>query len=278
MKKREVVDLLERGGLRPDRDLGQNFLLDEEIAGKIVASAGIETGEPVLEIGPGLGALTGRLGEASGNCTALEVDSGLFRALRRMYNDRHDIELVHGDALKTVPGASFRHVVSNLPYYCASEILFRVADLYPGARVTAMMQKEMALRLVASPGSREYGAMTVTLALRYHRERLFDVAPSSFYPRPEVTSTVVRLVPLGVRPEGEVEKALRMLVRSAFWGRRKTLRRALVDSPHSSWSRETVDRLLEESGILPRERGENLSPGLYHEMAKRLARLEGENP
>ncbi len=277
MKKSEVLNILDKKGLRPDRDLGQNFLLDEEIAGRIIEAAGIDGGESVLEIGPGLGALTERLGGVSGKCTALEVDSGLFRALKEKYENRHDIEVVHGDILKKALPGPFRHVVSNLPYYCASEILFRVADLYPGATVTVMMQREMARRLNARPGSREYGAMTVTLALRYGRELLFDVAPSSFYPRPEVVSTVVRLVPLEKKPERKVEEALRLLVRSAFWGRRKTLRRALVDSPHSDWPPEKVERLLRDCGIPPNERGENLSPDHYLEMARVLLSLEGEN-
>lgn len=207
----------------------------------------------------------------------VEIDSGFCRYLSDVLRDKAGVEIIHGDFCRLspedVPG-TFNKAVSNLPYYCASEILFRIAKDFRPGQVYVMMQKEMADRLAASPGNKSYGAMTVSLGYYYRIESSVTVNRESFYPRPDVTSVFLYLTR---REEGELEKKEQSLfhdlIKSAFWGRRKTLLKSLSDSPHMELNREMVRTLLGECSIDGKKRGEELHLDQYVAMARTLNKM-----
>lgn len=258
MNLTEAKEIIGRYGLSPNKRLGQNFLVSRDMRDKMIDMIGVATDDRVLEIGPGLGALTERLVPAAESVTAVEVDSGLSRFLADRFGAEASFRLIHSDFLKLDLADTFTKVVSNLPYYCASEILFHVAR-FSAPHVYVLLQKEMAERIVAVPGSKTYGALTVTLGFYYEPKVLFRVSKESFYPRPEVTSSFVRLVRKSRLPVdgGEIE-LFHLVVKSAFWGRRKTMIKALSESPHLETGREIAARVLEHAGINPGVRGEDL--------------------
>ncbi|HOD14103.1 MAG TPA: 16S rRNA (adenine(1518)-N(6)/adenine(1519)-N(6))-dimethyltransferase RsmA [Spirochaetota bacterium] len=258
MNLTEAKEIIGRYGLSPNKRLGQNFLVSGDMRDKMIDMIGVATDDRVLEIGPGLGALTERLVPAAESVTAVEVDSGLSRVLADRFGAEASFRLIHSDFLKLDLADTFTKVVSNLPYYCASEILFHVAR-FSAPHVYVLLQKEMAERIVAVPGSKTYGALTVTLGFYYEPKVLFRVSKESFYPRPEVTSSFVRLVRKSRLPVdgGEIE-LFHLVVKSAFWGRRKTMLKALSESPHLETGREIAARMLEHAGINSGVRGEDL--------------------
>ncbi len=258
MNLTEAKEIIGRYGLSPNKRLGQNFLVSGDMRDKMIDMIGVATDDRVLEIGPGLGALTERLVPAAESVTAVEVDSGLSRVLADRFGAEASFRLIHSDFLKLDLADTFTKVVSNLPYYCASEILFHVAR-FSAPHVYVLNQKEMAERIVAVPGSKTYGALTVTLGFYYEPKVLFRVSKESFYPRPEVTSSFVRLVRKSRLPVdgGEIE-LFHLVVKSAFWGRRKTMLKALSESPHLETGREIAARMLEHAGINSGVRGEDL--------------------
>ncbi len=265
MKKSDVMRIIEEEGLRPAKRRGQNFLVSGPIRDKIIGAVAPSRDDRILEIGPGLGALTNELIEKAGHVTAVEIDSGFYRFLKEIFAGAANVTLVHADILKTAIEDTYTKIVSNLPYYCASEILFRMARLSaPAAYV--MIQKELAWRIVAVPGDKNYGALSVTLRFYYEPEVLFNVSRESFYPRPEVDSSFMSLRRRAAPPlDGSDCELFHRVVSSAFWGRRKTMLRALSGSPHLDLDRECAIRILERAGIEQGVRGEEL--GLDHFVA-----------
>jgi 16S rRNA (adenine1518-N6/adenine1519-N6)-dimethyltransferase len=221
--------------LRPRKSLGQNFLRDENIARKIVASIEPQTSDILIEIGPGEGALTGFLAGRVRELILVELDSRAIRILRERFDDRR-LSIVHGDFLEYDLQSVVRRtgdrvrIVGNIPYNITSPILFHILDNRAAVRdATLMMQKEVARRLVARPGSKEYGIPSVFCECFAHVERLFDVSPNVFFPRPAVLSTVVRITPMAAsRYPLEDEGFFREMVRSVFGKRRKTLKNSLL--------------------------------------------------
>lgn len=265
--------IIREEGLRPAKSRGQNFLVDGGVLEKIIGAVAPSRDDRILEIGPGLGALTGPMIEKSGRVTAVEIDSGFYRYLAKRFGDTANFSPIHGDVLRWEPRESYTKIVSNLPYYCSSEILFWMARRDAPASFV-MVQKELAARITAGAGEKNYGALTVTLGFHYESRVLFPVSRGCFHPRPEVDSAFLALRRRKPAPLGEEEAALfRSLVRSAFWGRRKTMLRALGDSPHLDLGREGAARILERAGIAPSARGEDLAPDRF--MA--LARAWGED-
>lgn len=273
MKKREIRELCSSLGIHPNKKLGQNFLYDAGVIGRIIDTCEIDRTDRVLEIGPGLGALTNWLVERASAVTAVEIDSGMVRYLREAFRDVQNLEIVHADFLKHTGTADFTRCISNLPYYCSSEILFRLATAYAVPRVFVMLQKEMAERIVARPGSRSYGALSLNLSLYFDTSILFHIDRNSFYPAPDVVSAFIGMkrkeLPLGDR---EVE-LFHQVVRSAFWGRRKKIINALSESPHLAVSRGIVETALRELGIDARLRGEHLDFDQYIRLTEILFRL-----
>jgi 16S rRNA (adenine1518-N6/adenine1519-N6)-dimethyltransferase len=258
LKKSDLVEISKAYGLSPNKKLGQNFLVSDEFAERIIAASEIQRSDSVLEIGPGFGALTERLAVAAGSVTAVEIDSGLARYLKEKFQSFQNVEIVHGDFLKYSPAVRFTRIVSNLPYYCSSEIIFRIAADYEGCDAFLMLQKEMARRLVSSPGTPSYGALTVTAGFYFKAELLFNVGKGSFHPSPDVNSSFMafrRKVPAFAGIEAVL---FHKIVKSAFWGRRKTILTSLSESPHMDVPRNDVSEVLGSCGIGHKLRGEDL--------------------
>jgi len=206
---------------------GQNFLVDQTVISSIVRAIAPQRSDRLLEIGPGLSALTAPLLDCLDHLTVIEIDRDLAARLRNRYPaDR--LTIVNADALQTDfsqfgPGL---RVVGNLPYNISSPLLFTLAD-YADQVIDQhfMLQREVVDRMVAEPASGDYSRLSVMLQVRYRMEKLFDVAPESFDPPPRVTSSIVRMIPLGAdRPRAADEELFSKVVQRAFSQRRKMLR------------------------------------------------------
>jgi 16S rRNA (adenine1518-N6/adenine1519-N6)-dimethyltransferase len=222
-------------GHRARRRFSQNFLHDAHYVERIIAAIDPQPGDRIVEIGPGLGALTGPLLARAQAITAVEIDRDLAQRLRQSFGPQQ-LALIEGDALRldwaALAAADARplRIVGNLPYHISTPLLF--ALLAVAARVRDqhfMLQKEVVDRMVAAPGGRDYGRLSVMLQFRYRVARLFVVPPGAFSPAPQVSSAIVRLVP---RPQAELpavdEPTFARVVTAAFGQRRKTLRNALA--------------------------------------------------
>lgn len=237
---------------------GQNFLTDPNIIRKIVDAIAPQAGQNMVEIGPGLGAMTDPLLARLGHLQVVEIDRDLIARLHERYTPEQ-LTVHEGDALKfdfATLGADLR-VVGNLPYNISTPLLFHLASFADQVRdMTFMLQKEVVMRMVADPGSSEYGRLSVMLQYRFRMGRVFDVPPGAFRPVPKVMSSIVRLVP---RPLDTLaahdETLLGRVVTAAFGQRRKTLRNTL---------REFIDEQgLTTLGIDPGNRAERLSVADY---------------
>ncbi len=267
--------LLERHGIRPSRRKGQSFLIQPDIARRIALAADVPPGATVIEIGPGLGILTRALAPLCRRLLAVEIDSRLVRVLSEEGSLPPNVERIEGDALETDLGAMARLwrapalVVSNLPYAASTPLLFRLLEAGPVfRRWVLMLQREVAERILAAPGSKGYGALTVPLQLFTDVERLFSVGRMNFHPRPDVDSVVLRFDVRSPGASGVADPALlRAVVRAAFGRRRKTLSNAL-----STLLGPSVGALLKEAGIDPRARGETLSPAEFARIANLMSR------
>ena len=224
------------------KQFGQNFLIDSHVIDKIVAAAEINKDTEVLEIGPGIGTLTQYLAEAAGNVTAVEIDDKLIPILEKTLAGYDNVRIVHGDILKQDIPALFEgrrfKIVANLPYYITTPIIMSLLESgVPADSITVMIQKEVADRMKASPGSKDYGALS--LAVQYYAEPYLaaNVPPNCFMPRPNVGSAVIRLTRLE-KPSVEVkdEKLMFKLIRAAFNQRRKTLANAVKNFEGLSYS------------------------------------------
>jgi 16S rRNA (adenine1518-N6/adenine1519-N6)-dimethyltransferase len=211
------------------RRLGQHFLARQSILERIAAAACLEDAGTVIEIGPGKGALTGHLLQRAGRVIAIEVDQVLVQYLRTRFRDESKLEIVEGDILKVDLARWGRvSVAGNLPYYITSPIVEKVLELGPLLqRAVFLVQKEVAERLTAQPGGREYGFLTVTTQFLAEAELLFAVPPSAFRPPPKVDSAVVRLTPRREPLAADAKKFLRF-ASLCFRQKRKTLRNNLL--------------------------------------------------
>ena len=257
--------------LSPRKSMGQNFLIDSSILHGIVEAAEVEPGQAVLEVGPGLGALTRTLLDAGAHVWALEKDRGFAAHLTKVFAGEERIQIIEGDALlwdgQEMPEGPVR-VIANLPYNVAIPILFRLIDLRPFQDFHIMVQKEVAERMQASPGESAYGVLTVQLGMRVRAETVLEVPPRSFYPVPKVSSAVVRLVPLEAPPADMGNpRIFSRTVRAAFAARRKMLHNALLAG---AFTRAAVDSALETTGIDGRRRGETLSLVEFCALARAL--------
>ncbi|PKL38140.1 MAG: ribosomal RNA small subunit methyltransferase A [Spirochaetae bacterium HGW-Spirochaetae-1] len=273
MKKADMKSITEGYGLHPNRKYGQNFLVDDYTTDKLLKIIDIQTGDRILEIGPGLGALTGKMTERCSRLTAVEIDSGICRYLEDSLGSVPNFTLVHGDFLKTELEDNFTKIVSNLPYYCATEILFTVAGKFSARDIFVMVQKEMADRIMSPPGSKVYGALTVTLGYYYRARAVLQLGNDVFHPRPDVGSTFLHLSRREPRELDDAQlEMFHLLVKSAFWGRRKTLLKTLSESPHLRLEKNLVRSVIAEAGIDEKIRGEELSSGDYIRLALLFAK------
>lgn len=269
--------LLARHGLAARKRLGQNFLLDASAAARIAeATVAGEHGLPVLEIGPGTGTLTSALLEAGAAVTAVEIDRGLVGLLRER-EDLGGAEIVEGDILEFDLAAYGMRAgrwaaCGNLPYYITTPILFKLLECEPQPeRIVVMVQREVADRLTARPGTPEYGGLSVMVAYRARASRLLTLGPSAFHPRPNVDSTVVVLERHAEPPVKPRDPASMLaLARAAFAYRRKTLANALELAQPSIPRRRTMDALA-MIGKPPETRGESLSLDDFSRLSDALA-------
>jgi len=252
----------DRGALPPARkSLGQHFLSDRRILGRIADALQLQGGETVVEIGPGRGALTDILAERAGRLIAVEVDRALAAMLRERYERRNNVLIAEADVLQVSLGelaAGPFVLVGNVPYYITTPILFHALEHPRAERSVYLVQREVADRLTAVPGSKEYGALTVNVAAVARADMLFKVPAGAFSPPPKVDSAVVRITPLAeplvTRDE---EEPLRKLVQGSFGMRRKQMRRVIRTL--RSLGAEEAETMLAAAGIDPEARPETLS-------------------
>jgi 16S rRNA (adenine1518-N6/adenine1519-N6)-dimethyltransferase len=269
MRADEVKAILESIGKRPTKRLGQHFMLDDSVLKRMVSAADLKKGETVLEIGPGLGNLTDELLKKGVRIVAVEQDPEFVKFLRRRFGER--LELVQADAVKAfLP--SFDKVVSNLPYQISSPITFKLLDI--GFEIgVLMLQREFAERMVAKPGSGEYGRLSVGVNYRAECELLFNVSKTSFWPQPKVDSCVVRLTPRPPPFDVGDPELFAEVTRAIFSHRRKKIANSLrADSVISAYLPSDGTPSIVE---LPysSKRAEELTPEMIGELTDSLQKL-----
>jgi 16S rRNA (adenine1518-N6/adenine1519-N6)-dimethyltransferase len=259
---------------RPKRSLSQNFLIDHNIRRKLVSELGAESGDEVLEVGPGHGELSELLVGEVARLVLVEKDDRLAPELATRWAERDDVVVVHGDAMEvdlaSLPTRRHRlRIISNVPYSITSPLLFRLLDVGSVERIVVLVQEEVARRITADPGGKEYGALTVGIQTQARAEYGFGVGRNVFRPVPRVDSAAVVLTPLPARAPGE-QAAIRDLARAAFSRRRKQIRTILRAAPEYAIDAEAAEALLALLGIAPTARPESLSPELFVGLARLL--------
>ncbi len=281
-KRSEIKRIFRQHGLAPKKWMGQNLLVDPAYLGRIVEAAQIQPGQPVVEVGAGLGVLTEALVEEGARVWALEVDAGFFRVLEQKLEGRDEVQLIHADVLKF----DFRRlrerlgplkVVANLPYNISSRLIFRFheeQDMF--SSLTILLQKEVAERLMASPGTKDYGILTVLLGVSAIVENLFDIPGEAFFPVPKVRSTLVRVRFQNPPPLAAADPSLLIrVVKSSFAARRKTLRNSLRSGSIPGLTEPILSESAQAADIDLRRRPETLTPEEFvrfsDEIHKRLS-------
>lgn len=261
-----VKALLAQHGLRPDRDFGQNFLVDASALNAIVEAAGTQPEDFVLEIGPGLGTLTQRLAQAACTVVSVELDQRLEPVLAQTLAGSSNVSVVFQDALDfdfgSVPDGAL--LVANLPYNVATPLVARALESGRFRRLVFLVQREVAERMAASPSTPQYGALSLLVRHFGNARALRHVARGAFYPAPEVTSSVVRI---DVDPGKSRAPELFALIRHAFAHRRKTLKRNLI---MAGYAEGRVEEALASSGLDPRVRAEALDLATFERLSERL--------
>jgi len=263
-------------GLFPQKRLGQHFLVDRNILAKVIRTAQVEKGDVVLEVGPGLGEMTLALAQHAKKVIAVEIDSKLAVILKQKVRDFSNVEVVKSDILK-MDFSQFlrkeRHpikVVANLPYQITTPLLFRFIESKEAfSTLTLMLQKEVAERMVASPGRKEYGPLSIFIQMFSDVSIRLFIKPSAFFPPPKVESAVVRMS-FKEKPvvKLEAEEWFKKVVKGCFGYRRKTLMNALK---HSGLPLpQSVESRMEKIGIDPRRRPETLTIQEFVHLAEAL--------
>ena len=262
--------------IRAKKSLGQNFLVDPNYQNKIIDALDLHPGDALIEIGPGTGALTQHLVGSTKELTVIELDDVLAARLTREYGAKPGFRVLHQDVMTVDFGdVSHTKVVGNIPYNITSPIIFKLLerDIRP-AVIVLMVQKEVADRIVARAGDKDYGALTVGVQSVADVERLFVVPRGAFRPSPNVDSAVVRIVPH--RPpelSASEEKDLRDLTRAAFSWRRKQLQNILRNAEHFELSAEQVQGLASTTDLTMTDRPEQLSPTDFIRLTRALRSL-----
>lgn len=278
----EIKALLERHGFRFSKALGQNFLIEPSVPRRIAEASGADENTLALEVGPGVGCLTSELAQRAGKVVAIELDSALRGILSETLGGYDNIEIIWGDAARLDLAGIVRSraaglrpmVCANLPYSVTSPLLAAFIEARCFERITVMIQREVALRLAAAPGSGDYGAFTVFVNWHCEVKKLFDVPPECFMPRPKVTSSVISLTPRAQKPCAVRDEALMFrCVRAAFGQRRKTLSNALTNGL-GAYNREEVNAALESAGVSVQARGETLGIEEFAAISDALSALK----
>ncbi|MFW6238886.1 MAG: 16S rRNA (adenine(1518)-N(6)/adenine(1519)-N(6))-dimethyltransferase RsmA [Halanaerobiales bacterium] len=266
-------DILKEYDLQLYKGMGQNFLVDQNILNKVIEAASLTAGDNVIEIGPGIGALTQQILRASGfngSLIVIEKDERFVQILKDIFSGRDNLEIVNRDVLdidwhnffgerKLLPGRV--KIIGNLPYYITTPIIMGILEeSLDVTRMVFMVQKEVGERMVASPGTKEFGALSVAVQFYARAEIVSDVPSTVFMPRPDVKSCIVALVPYDV-PEYEVDNRdfFFKVVKAIFQQRRKIIKNSLLKSSVMSPEKDLVLDSLREAGVDSRIRGEKLS-------------------
>ena len=279
----ETIQVLQKHDFHFQKKFGQNFLIDPHVLDKIIEAAEVTKDDFVLEIGPGIGTMTQYLCEAARQVLAVEIDNNLIPILQETLSPYDNVEILHGDILKQdIHEIAEKYndkkpikVVANLPYYITSPIIMGLLESHvPLANITVMVQKEVAERMQAEPGTKEYGALS--LAVQYYAKPYLaaNVPPNCFMPRPNVGSAVIRLDCLNRVPiEVSDEKLMFRLIRASFNQRRKTLVNGLKNSQELDFSKEEIEKAMAETGIPVNVRGEALTLAEFADLANVFNKL-----
>lgn len=276
----EVVHYIcKRFGIQMSKKLGQNFLIKRTVVDRIVRAAELVEGERVLEIGPGIGTLTQGVAQSGAQVTAIELDRRLLEVLDTTLEAYDNVNIIHGDVLKVNIPEIMNHepfkVIANLPYYITTPIIMSLLESrLPIERLVVMVQKEVAERMVASPGSKLYGALSV--AVQYYTDPyiVMDVPAKSFLPAPEVTSAVI-CCPLREEPPVSVhsESYFFRVVKAGFAQRRKTFANTMKTT---GLSKERIEEILGKAEIDGQRRGETFTLNEFAEIANAWWLLDQE--
>ena len=273
----EVVHYIcKRFDIKMSKKLGQNFLIKRGIVDEIVHDAELTVGEPVLEVGPGIGTLTQGLAQSGADVTAIELDRRLLEVLDTTLASYDNVRIIHGDVLKLDVPTIMNHkpfkVVANLPYYITTPIIMSLLESkLPIERLVVMVQKEVALRMIAKPGTKDYGALSVAVQYYTEPDIVLDVPPKSFLPAPAVTSSVIRCV-LRDKPPVDVidEKLFFRVVKAGFAQRRKTFSNMMKTT---GLTRDRIEELLAKANIDGQRRGETFTLQEFADVANAWAAL-----
>lgn len=275
-----TIAVLKKYNIHFQKKFGQNFLIDTHVLEKIIASAGVTKDDFILEIGPGIGTMTQYLCERAGKVMAVEIDGNLIPVLKDTLSAYDNVTVVNEDILKLdmvqiaqeYNGGRPVKVVANLPYYITTPIIMELFESrMPLESVTVMVQKEVADRMQAVPGSKEYGALSLAVQYYASAEIVANVPPNCFMPRPNVGSAVIRLTCHKENPvKVEDEKFMFRIIRASFNQRRKTLQNGLGNDAGLLVTKEETAKALEEMGLSQTIRGERLSLEQFAQLSNLL--------
>ena len=273
----EVVHhICKRFGITMSKKLGQNFLIKRTVVDQIVAAADLGPNDQVLEVGPGIGTLTQGLAQSGACVKAIELDQRLLEVLDTTLESYDNVDIIHGDVLKLNVPEIMDHkpfkVVANLPYYITTPIIMSLLEAkLPIERLVVMVQREVALRMVAQPGTKDYGALSVAVQYYTEPDIVLEVPPKAFMPAPAVTSAVIRCR-LRQKPPVHVddERIFFRVVKAAFAQRRKTFSNSMKTT---GLSKEQIATNFEQAGIDGQRRGETLGLQEFADLANTWCQL-----
>lgn len=269
-------------GFSFSKSLGQNFLIDENVLNKIIASSGADKNSGAFEIGPGAGTLTRALAESCRKAVAVEIDNRLIPVLSYTLSDFKNTKIINNDIMKVDINAVLREefgdipviVCANLPYYISTPVIMKILEECSGVKsITVMVQKEVANRMTALPGGKDYGALS--LAVQYYTKPhiVCCAEPHCFFPQPKVSSSVVTLDVLPEPSADVLDKALFFkIIKSAFGQRRKTLLNALSKSPYINFRKSEIESAINSVGLPLDIRGERLSISDFANISNHLTK------
>ena len=284
MKKllEETKTIMKKYGIKANKDLGQNFLINNEVVENIINSSEISKEDLIIEIGPGLGTLTKELIKRAGKVVCIELDKKMIKILKDRFITSSNLEILNEDVLQVDLNELIKKhkgndnikkakIVANLPYYITTPIIMKLLeDKLDIESITVMIQKEVADRLIDIPGGKYTGAITYTIFYYCESEKIMEVSNNSFIPEPDVTSEVIKMK-LRNKPAVEIEnpKVMFMIIKSAFMQRRKTLLNALTNTQVFASKQEGL-KILKKLNLDENVRAENLSIQDYANIAKKI--------
>ncbi|MHA1628105.1 MAG: 16S rRNA (adenine(1518)-N(6)/adenine(1519)-N(6))-dimethyltransferase RsmA [Candidatus Baldrarchaeia archaeon] len=276
---RETLILLKKYNIKPKKDLGQNFIINNNVVERIIEYVGVDRNDVILEIGAGLGTLTSKLVEHAKKVYAIEVDPKLCKVLNDRFSTAKNVEIICEDVLKMSFPSDFNKIVSNLPYSIATPVTFKI--LGASFRLAVLMyQLDVAKRLAAQPGTKDYGRLTVAVYYKAEVRILEKVSKTAFYPKPKVDSAIVLLKPKAKLLRVVNEEFFLHVVRDLFSYRNKMLKKALSHLfSRKRLKKEEVKRIidiLEKRNISPQKRIYTLSPAEFVDIANVIYSEVGE--